>query len=286
MSLRTASRLWITAAGWVALVLLLAAGVPASAQYPGQITNADKNAPTLRAVAVFEWTGDEAKPKTSRLVPICIYDGQDLQDADIYLARPFPLALSSDVEYQLLRDGKPSGLFDIETAAREQGSWVGYGKHLPMPAPKPKPAQVAKIDEYDDSQSDTPILHRKHHAGDPSSGSGGDSSGGSSTSSAPDPNAPAPDPDRPTLHKGGDASASNSGTARIRIPAATPPAPIPRKRPIPALPRCIVAATPPAPTVATLRIPAAPPAPRNLRIPAPAPTQARVPISPTPSLAR
>jgi hypothetical protein len=198
--------LWITAAALLAVVL------PAAAQYPGQITNADKNTPTLRAVAVFEWTGDEAHPKNSRLVPVCIYDGHDLQDADIYLARPFPLALTSDVEYQLLQDGRPSGLFDIETAAREQGSWVGYGKHLPMPLPKLAPRQVAKVDEYDDAQSDTPVLHRKHHAGDASSGSGG-SSGSTSTDSGPDPNAPAPDPDRPTLHKGGDASAGNSGAS-------------------------------------------------------------------------
>jgi len=192
--------LWITAA------VLLAVVLPAAAQYPGQITNTEKNTPTLRAVAVFEWTGDETHPKTGRLVPICIYDGQELQDADIYLARPYPLALSGDVEYQLLQDGKPLGLFDIDTAAREQGSWVGYGKHLPIPVAKPAPKQVARIDEYDDSQSDTPVLHRKHHAGDASPGSGG-----SSPSSGPDPNAPPPDPDRPTLHKGGDASASNPG---------------------------------------------------------------------------
>jgi hypothetical protein len=204
VSLRSTSRLWIT------LAASLAAALPAAAQYPGQITNAEKNVPTLRAIAVFEWTGDEAKPKTSRLVPICIYDGHDLQDADIYLARPFPLSLTSDVEYQLLQDGKPLGLFDIETAAREQGSWVGYGKHLPLPVAKPAPRQVAKIDEYDDAQSDTPVLHRKHHAGDASSGSGG-SSGNSTNDSGPDPNAPPPDPDRPTLHKGGDASTGSSG---------------------------------------------------------------------------
>ncbi|MGD0345965.1 MAG: hypothetical protein ABSA85_04370 [Terracidiphilus sp.] len=211
MSSRLSSRLWITAGGWGAVLLLIAsAALPIAAQYPGQITTTAKNAPTLRAVAVFEWTGDEAKPTKSRLVPVCIYDGQELQDADVYLARPFPLALSSDVEYLLLQDGKPLGLFDIETAAREEGSWVGYGKHLPMPVAKPAPKQVAKIDADDDSQSDTPILHRKHHAGDAGSGSGG-SSGGSSTDSAPDPNAPPPDPDRPTLHKGGDASAGNSG---------------------------------------------------------------------------
>jgi hypothetical protein len=207
VSFRNASRLWITPAA------LLAVALPLAAQYPGQIANADKNNSTLRAVAVLEWTGDEAKPKTSRLVPICVYDGHELQDADIYLARPFPLALTSDVEYQLLYDGRPLGLFDIETAAREQGSWVGYGKHLPLPMPKLAPRQVAKIDQDDDSQSDTPVLHRKHHAGDASSGGSGSSgnSSGSGSDSTPDPNAPAPDPDRPTLHKGGDASASNSG---------------------------------------------------------------------------
>ncbi|MGA3129934.1 MAG: hypothetical protein ABSD59_03990 [Terracidiphilus sp.] len=194
----------------MALLVFLAAALPCAAQYPGQIAKPDDHAPTMRAVAVFEWTGDEAKPKTSRLVPICIYDGQQFQDADEYLARPFPLALEGDVEYQLFNDGKPVGLFDIETAAREQGAWVGYGKHFPMPAAKPAPKQVAKIDAEDDSQSDTPILHRKHHAGD-AGGSGGSTTGSGSGSGPADPNAPAPDPDRPTLHKGGDASGSSAG---------------------------------------------------------------------------
>ncbi|MDR3753390.1 MAG: hypothetical protein P4K93_07320 [Terracidiphilus sp.] len=214
--MRSTSRLWIT------LAALLAAVLPAAAQYPGQITKPDDHTPTLRAIAVFEWTGDEAKPKTSRLVPICIYDGHDLQDADIYLARPSPLALTSDVEYQLLQNGKPLGLFDIETAAREQGSWVGYGKRLPLPVPKPAPKQVARIDEYDDAQSDTPVLHRKHHAGDAGSGSGG-SSGNSTNDSGPDPNAPPPDPDRPTLHKkGGDTSGSSTGDASNSGSGSTP----------------------------------------------------------------
>ena len=221
--------------------------LPAAAQYPGQITNADKNTPTLRAVAVFEWTGDEAHPKTSRLVPICIYDGQELQDADIYLARPYPLALSSDVEYQLLQDGKPLGLFDIETAAREQGSWVGYGKHLPLPAAKPAPAQVAKIDEYDDSQSDTPILHRKHHAGDASSGSGGILPAAHRAIRPLTPMRRLPIPTVPRCTRAATLQPAARVTARIRIPAAAPPAPIPRNRPIPAVPRCIAAATPPAP---------------------------------------
>jgi hypothetical protein len=198
--------LWITAG-------LLAAALPSAAQYPGQIAKTDKNTPTFRAIAVFEWTGDQAHPNSGRLVPVCIYDGQNLEDADVYLARPAPIALESNVEYLLLKDGKPVGLFDVDRAGQQLGSWIGFGNWKPMPTPKPPPRQVAKIDEYDDSQSDAPVLHRKHRAGDASSGSGGSPNGSShgSGSGNPDPNAPPPDPDRPTLHKGGDASPSNAG---------------------------------------------------------------------------
>jgi outer membrane biosynthesis protein TonB len=208
VSLQGETRLWIT--GTALAAAALAAALPARAQYPGQITNANKNTPTLRAVAVLEWTGEADHPKASRIVPVCVYDGQELQDAGIYLARPEPLALDVEVEYQLQLDGKPVGLFDIENAAREQGAWVGYGKLKPLPKPKPAPVQVVKIDEYDDAQSDVPILHRKHHSGD--SGSGGNS--GSKTGSDSGQQGPPPDPDRPTLHKGGDASAgSTSGNS-------------------------------------------------------------------------
>jgi hypothetical protein len=182
------------------LLLLLAFALPAGAQYPGQIANPDKDTPQLRAVGVLEWTGDQEHPKASRLIPVCVYDGQALEDAGVYMARPAPLALQSEVEYQLLQDGKPVGLFDISSAGQQQGSWVGFGKFKPLPKPKPEPTQIAKIDE-DDAQSDVPILHRKHHPGDSGSGS----------SSAPDANAPSPDPDRPTLHKGGDTSNTSSG---------------------------------------------------------------------------
>jgi len=206
VSLHHSSRLWIKAA-----VLLAPAAfvftLPAPGQYPGQVAKPDANAPDMRAVAVYEWTGDEAHPKAARLVPICIYDGQDLNDAGVYLAHPEPLALESDVEYQLQRDGKPVGRFDIDTSAREQGGWVGYGKLFPPSNAKPGAAQVAKVDEDDDAQSDVPILHRKHHADD-SSGGGTNSGSGSGSGSG----GSAPDPDRPTLHKGGDSSTTNSGT--------------------------------------------------------------------------
>ena len=202
---------WFLRLGWGAALLLIFA-LPAPAQYPGQIAKPDTNAPDLRAVAVFEWTGDEAHPKAGRLVPVCIYDGQDLNDAGVYLTQPEPLALQSDVEYQLQHDGQPSGLFDIDTSAREQGGWVGFGKWRPLSKPNPAPTQVAKVDEEDDAQSDVPILHRKHHADDSAGGAGSGSGSGSSSGSSSSSSAPAPDPDRPTLHKGGDASTSGSGT--------------------------------------------------------------------------
>ncbi len=203
--------MWIKAAvlASAAFVFVLAA----HAQYPGQIAKPETDAPGLRAVAVFEWTGDEAHPKAARIVPVCIYDGQDLNDAAIYLTHPEPLALESDVEYQLQQDGNPVGLFDVDTSAREgeQGGWVGYGKWRALSRAKAAATQVAKIDAEDDSQSDVPILHRKHH-GDDSGGASSGSGSGSGTNSGSSSSGSAPDPDRPTLHKGGDTSTASSGT--------------------------------------------------------------------------
>ena len=174
-------------------VLLFLAGWTVFAQYPGQLKKESKSAPDLRAVGVLEWTGDPGKPKTSRLVPITVFNGENLQDGGVYLARPQPMALEMGVEYVLEENGKPIGLYDIRNAGQEQGSWVGFGSWKPMPSAKPKP--VKPIDTGFDPDDDKPVLHRKSHS---------DSSSGSDTKSSE----PAPDPDRPTLHK--DAGESDS----------------------------------------------------------------------------
>lgn len=237
-------------AGAAAAALLAVSALAAVAQYPGQITDKDKNAPTMRAVAVLEWVGDLAHPKASRLVPITVWDGQNLQDGGIYLARPQPLALDSETEYELQKDGKNIGFFDIRDAARQQDSWIGLGAFRPLPT-GPSPQQLAmerrrqKVD-VDDGDSDTPILHRKHHAddNDSSSGSGSGSNGptlhkagdaGSSTAgsgngptlhkggdaddSGDNASAPAPDPDRPRLHADTDDSASASAKSNPSTPS-------------------------------------------------------------------
>ncbi|MGA2672341.1 MAG: hypothetical protein ABSE99_03855 [Terracidiphilus sp.] len=201
-------------AGAAALAAAVLLAALAGAQYPGQVAKNAKDMPELRAIAVLEWTGEAGKPKACRIVPVAVLDGGELQDGGIYLARPEPLALAGEVEYELENDGKGMGLFDIENSGREQGSWVGYGtwKPLPSAAPKPSPADLAKTRFDDDAQSDEPVLHRKHHADDePAGGAGKGSGSGSSGGSGSAGQAPAPDPDRPTLHK--KASSDSTGDA-------------------------------------------------------------------------
>jgi hypothetical protein len=173
----------------------LLAALPLCAQYPGQVTKSAKDSPELRSIAVLEWTGEAGTPKTSRLVPVAVLDGGQLQDGGIYLARPQPLALAGEVEYELQQNGKPVGLFDIRNTGLEQGAWVGYGAWKPMPKARPKPTEKLKVE---DEESDQPVLHRKKHPGDSPSGGMGKEGGAGAGSSEPE---PASDPDRPTLHK-------------------------------------------------------------------------------------
>ena len=207
----------------ILLTLALVSALPACSQYPGQVTKTSKDAPTLRAIAVLEWTGEAGNPKASRLVPVAVLDqsriltGQ-LQDGGVYMARPEPLALASEIEYELQQNGTPLALYDLKNAGQEQGSWVGYGAWKPLPATKPKPSmdEVARS-KIDDEDSDRPTLHRKHHGDGSKPASGGDSG-----SASP---APAADPDRPTLHKNAPSSDSSSPSA----PAGDPDRPVLKK---------------------------------------------------------
>lgn len=198
MSLRRAKLFFIRRTG--AAVLGLLAALPACAQYPGTIDQKTKQAPVLRAVAVLEWTGPAGKPKFSRLIPITIYDGNSLQDASVYLARPQPLAVEGGTEYFLEKNGRRVGRFDIHGAGQLQGSWVGLGVWKPMPKPKTPPANFA-MNTSDDADSDRPVLHRKVHPGEAPAG-------GSTSKAASTPPAPAPDPDRPRLKPAADETAS------------------------------------------------------------------------------
>jgi hypothetical protein len=223
----------------------LLASLPVCAQYPVQTSKASQDTPEMRSVAVLEWTGEEGHPKASRLVPVSVYDGQELQDGGIYLAQPAPLALSSEVEYELMQNGKTVGRFDINNAGQEQGSWVGFGVWKPLPKPKAAAhaAKTAADNSWgDDVQSDKPVLHRKHSADDKSTSDSSDSSreaqdpdrptlhkkdSGDSSDSSTASSSPTSDPDRPTLHKkSSDADSASSGNA----PAADPDRPTLKKK--------------------------------------------------------
>ncbi|MGD0831314.1 MAG: hypothetical protein ABR907_10250 [Terracidiphilus sp.] len=205
---------------------LLFTALPVCAQYPGQVAKSSKDAPELRAIAVLEWIGEAGKPKACRLVPVAVLDGtrlagDQLQDGSVYLARPEPLALAGEVEYELQQDGKPVGLFDLRNTGHEQGSWVGYGAWKQPPAPRPKPSldEVART-KIDDEDSDQPVLHRKHHADEnPAPAASGGSNGGSSPAAA---SPTTSDPDQPTLHRkdsASDSPASSSRTASTSVPS-------------------------------------------------------------------
>jgi len=208
----------------VAFAILLAAGAlgtEALAQYPGRITKTDKSTPILRSIAVLEWTGDAGKPSASRLVPVTVYDGEQLNDGTIYLSRPEPLALASGVEYELQTAGKPTGIFDVFASDEVNGTWEGFGVWKPLSATQAAKAASAFNTStlYGDQSArddDKPVLKRKHPK-EEDSDSGGTASAGTADS-APKPSSSSPepsDPDRPTLKRkaGGDSSSSTSGTS-------------------------------------------------------------------------
>lgn len=116
----------------------MAVGLPAAAQYPGQISSA-KHSVNPRAVAVFEFTGDPSKPTASRLIPVSYFYADAYQDAGIYMAQPAPVALLTGTEYELQHAGMPTGLYDVETAGRIEDTWIGFGDFKTL-----HPAHAAK----------------------------------------------------------------------------------------------------------------------------------------------
>jgi len=208
---------------------LSALAIPVFAQYPGLVTKTDKTQPVLRSVAVLEWTGEAGKPSASRLVPVAIYDGEQLNDATIYLTRPEPLALAGGTEYELQTAGKPSGLFDVFGAGEIHGSWAGFGVWKPLTAAAAAKAAGAfntssLYNPVDLADDDKPVLKRKHPKGtdtddasskEPSPANGSGSGIGSSGDARKTPET-STDTDRPTLKR---KSSDDSSTAAASTPS-------------------------------------------------------------------
>jgi hypothetical protein len=241
---------------------LVLPGVMASAayaQYVGKVSQGAAKAPTLRATAVYEFTGSMAKPNASRLVPVVVWDGARYQPGGLYLAQPEPLAVAPGTQYVLEEGGIPKGLFNVGSAGELNGGWVGLGRY----AAEPAPAELKKLAasrrlpqlhgghgrgsaDVEDGDNDTPVLHR-HAGSEPGaaeSGEAGKSTGsaGSKTGTATQGDggptlhrrdsdeaggtAPDPDPDRPTLHRPASSGTATDTGTDSRKPAPDPDRPV------------------------------------------------------------
>jgi hypothetical protein len=179
----------------------------------GQTHKVAKPENVVRALGVYEWTGDMAKPAASRLIPVSLFIDGKLQDAAVYMARPVPFALLTGNVYELQKAGVPLGTLEMAFARHLVASqtastsyddgWFGYGKFVPPAAPKKSTlrasATIPKINALDDDDS-------KPHFSSRSATPGSGGSAGSTPGSEPTTATPADDPDRPTMKRHPDAS--------------------------------------------------------------------------------
>ena len=127
---------------WLGLVGAVLSGlVPTMVR--AQMHAVKKPETVVRAVAVYEWTGDAAKPKASRVVPVSVFIDGHLEDGGVYLARPVPFELDTGTVFEVEKAGVPEGSLDLSytrhyvsngVAAYDDG-WLGYGPFKPAPKP-------------------------------------------------------------------------------------------------------------------------------------------------------
>ncbi len=212
----------------------------AAGMTPAQTHKVPKPETVVRAVGVYEWTGDLAKPAASRLIPVTLYIDKKLEDAGLYLARPVPFALGSGNIYELDQAGVARGNLELVYARHLQAAnvaesyddgWFGYGSFKGLAAPK-KPvtrhlpaARTAGI-ETTSTASDPDKPHFSNKAGQPVTPASGSSTGSDTTkadANTADTTAskntstatPADDPDRPTMKRrtGNDTADTSTTTA-------------------------------------------------------------------------
>ena len=191
----------------------------------------------VRAVAVYEWTGEEGKATASRVVPVSLFIDGQFQDAAIYLARPVPFAIDTGTVYEVRKAGVDAGTLELvyerhltsgDTAEIDDG-WLGYGEFKV----KPKETYVAKaargplpkvlVSGNSSSEAGGPkMVTRGGSSGEAGSASANGSKGSGSTASV---DAGDDDPSVPVLHRRagseGDVSAptsESSGSAAASTP--------------------------------------------------------------------
>jgi hypothetical protein len=219
LSHKKSARAFALLAALLALVLTSLA----HAQYVGRVNTNQNNQPTLRAIAVLEYTGDLAHPTASRLVPIAVWDGDSYQPGGQYLAQPIPLTVQTGTQYVLQQAGTPKGFFDVKAASNANGSWIAIGNFQ-----KPPPLHYARLHP----SRIAPIMFgggdgKPHFAHVPA----GDTSLGAAKTSNTAPNNSSSS-GGPTLHRRtGDSGSTSQNTAdtRSNAPPIDPDRPIMRE---------------------------------------------------------
>ncbi|HEX3986563.1 MAG TPA: hypothetical protein VHX13_08125 [Acidobacteriaceae bacterium] len=178
----------------------MCSALPARAQYPGRVdTTRAAGGPHLRATAVVEYTGDLNHMKSSRLIPIAVWDGLEFQPGALYLAQPAPLAVLPGTQYELEATGRSKGFFNVSNSESLAGLWIGVG-HYQAPQVRVARLQPAKVMPYVVGDTDPDKPHFAHRPAD-------EHQPQRSAGAAPI------DPDRPSLHErppSDDASASGA----------------------------------------------------------------------------
>ncbi len=206
---------------------LLAGALLLIPQLHAQMHKVAKPEQVVRAVGVYEWTGDLKKPSASRLIPVTVFIDGNLEDAGIYLARPIPFALTPGNEYELQQAGVAHGSLDLTSArhlqtvdtAYEDG-WLGYGSYKAPPAPKKESVlrasktQPAITSSKDDAR---PHFGGKQTASDTKAGptqTGKDTQNSTAGQTDDSQNkSTTDDADRPTMHRGAESSTTTPDTS-------------------------------------------------------------------------
>ena len=206
----------------------------------------------VRAVGVYEWTGDFAKPTASRLIPVSLYIEGKFEDAGVYIARPIPFALLPGNLYILQNSGVDKGTLDLAYAKHLQAveptgdlayddGWFGYGSVKPLSAPRKTTTAALKPSKTLPVITASADPNRPHFgskpASDTTSSSGSDQTKptqpATQTTDKPDPatssttsTSTSDDPNRPTMkRRTPDPSSSGTSTTASNTPADTSSAP-------------------------------------------------------------
>jgi hypothetical protein len=216
-----------------ALRILFSAATLAASVATAQMHKVAKPEQVVRAVGVYEWTGDFNKPTASRLIPVTVFIDGKFEDAGVYIARPIPFALLPGNVYILQTAGIDKGTLDLAYARHLQAvestgdlayddGWFGYGSVKPLAASRrPAPLKPSKNLPVIATNSNGP-----HFSAKPADSTTTDSTKPAATTTpSSTTTASSNDPDRPTMTRrdsSGTTSTPSSGSTGSTSATTTP----------------------------------------------------------------